>query len=121
MMVLFLQYILKQPQDSMIKKFLLLQFKEPTKGDWGSTSLKALKDLGIYCSLEEIKQMTKYKLKKILKERIDEKAFLYLMEKQGKKGREIKYESLKMANYLLPGEENLTIENKRNIFSIKNF
>ena len=70
MRLLFLQYILKQSQESMIQKFLFLQFQQPTKGDWGSACLGDLKDLNISNTLEEIKTMTKQKFKKIIKEKL---------------------------------------------------
>ena len=48
-----------------------------------------------------------------------ERAFEYLMSKRGKKGQNIKYKNLRMAEYFLPNEE-LTIEEQRNIFEIRN-
>ena len=82
MRLLFLQYILKQSEESMIQKFLFLQFQQPTKGDWGSACLGDLKDLNISNTLEEIKTMTKQKFKKIIKEKIEIKAFLYLSKEK---------------------------------------
>ena len=57
--LLFLQYILQQSDDSKINQFLKLQFEQPTRGDWGSTCIQDLKQLGINESFEEIKLMTK--------------------------------------------------------------
>ena len=85
MRILYLKYILEQPDDSQLKKFLNLQFEKPTKGDWASTCLKDLGDLKISLSLEEIRQMSKYKFSNILKERISENAAKYLAEKRGGK------------------------------------
>ena len=48
------------------------------------------------------------------------RAFEYLISKKRSKGKEIRYSELKMAEYLLPGYENITIEEQRNIFSIRN-
>jgi hypothetical protein len=88
MRILYLKYILEQPDDSQLKKFLNLQFEKPTRGDWASTCLKDLRELNISLSLEEIQQMTKYRFSNILKERIHENALKYLTGKQGKKGKE---------------------------------
>ena len=52
--LLFLQYILQQSDDSNINQFLKLQFEQPTRGDWGSTCIQDLKQLGINESFEEI-------------------------------------------------------------------
>ena len=43
--LLFLQYILQENSESRIQKFLLLQLKEPTRGDWASSCLQNLKNL----------------------------------------------------------------------------
>ena len=48
------------------------------------------------------------------------KAFEYLIRKQKSKGQEIIYTELKMAEYLMPNLENLSIDDKRNIFKIRN-
>ena len=42
------------------------------------------------------------------------------MTKRGSKGQEIHYSELKMAEYLQPGYENITINEQRSIFSIRN-
>ena len=56
----------------------------------------------------------------ILKKKIKEAAFKYLVSKQGKKGGEIKYKSLQMVDYLLPYNSELSNkEKKRNIFNQK--
>ena len=48
--------------------------------------------------MEEIKNMSKQKFKNILKERIKENALKYLIEKQGKKGKDIEYTQIEMYN-----------------------
>ena len=71
-------------------------------------------------SLEEIKTVSENRLKNILKKSINKKALEYLTDKQGSKGGEIKYSCLKMADYLMPNEEELTISDQRDIFSVRN-
>ena len=46
--------------------------------------------------------------------------FHYLQSKRGSKGREIKYTILEMSEYLLPCNSKLNIEEKQNLFSIRN-
>ena len=120
MRLLFLKYILNQEDSSMIKKFFKLQLGQPTRGDWASTCLSNLQYLQVNESLEEIEKMTKNKFKRILSNRIDEKALEYLNEKRGSKGSQIIYKEIKMCEYLLPNDEKLSISDKRNIFSVKN-
>ena len=47
-------------------------------------------------------------------------AFRYLNNKRGKKGEEIEYSCLEMCEYLLPTNNILTIEQKREMFAIRN-
>ena len=56
----------------------------------------------------------------LLKEKINKVALKYLMEKQGKKGSEIKYSCMEMQEYLLPLNNYLTTEQKCELFAIKN-
>ena len=64
--------------------------------------------------------MTKNKFRNILKERIKENALKYLISKRGSKGKEIPYANIEMSEYLLPTNRNLSIEDKRKMFAIKN-
>ena len=118
--LLFFKYILNQEESSMIKQFFKLQLGQPTRGDWASSCLSNLHHLQINESLEEIEQMSKNQFKRILSNRIDEKAFEYLNVKRGSKGSQIIYEQIKMCEYLLPSDEILSISDKRNIFSVRN-
>ena len=118
MRLLYLKYILEQDNESKLKKFLTLQFDEPSRGDWASTCTNDLKELNISYSLEEIRIMTKDKFKRILKEKVKESALKYLLEKKGKKGKEIEYTTLEMAEYLQPFGNKLTVaEQKRLILN----
>ena len=118
--LLFLKVILQDKPESLIYKFLQLQFEHSTKGDWASTCVKDLKELKIDLSLEEIKIISKPKYQKLLKSAIRIKALEYLLDKQGRKGSEIKYSNLELAEYLMPNNELLSIEDKRNLFEMRN-
>ena len=120
MRLLYLKYILEQPEESSIHKMLKLQLEQPTTGDWASTCLKDLEYLNVNLKLDEIRKISKTKYTNILKQRISEVALSYLVEKQGSKGSETKYTYLEMAEYLLPFNNQLTIDNKCEMFAIKN-
>ena len=92
----------------------------PSRGDWASTCISDLNKLQITLTLDEIKLMTKDKYTRILKSKIESCAFEYLLSKQGTKGKEIIYSHLQMAEYLQPLNNMLTIEQKRDMFSVKN-
>ena len=118
--LLFLKCILEENPNSLIYKFLHLQFENPTRGDWATSCFQDLEDLKIKMSLEDIKQMPKKKFSKTIQAAIQKRAFEYLISKRGSKGQEIEYSELKMAEYLLPSHEKITIEEQRNIFKIRN-
>ena len=66
--LLFLKYILNQDPNSMLFKFLELQFNQSTKGDWASACLGDMKVLNICLSLDELRSMTKSKFKNIIRQ-----------------------------------------------------
>jgi hypothetical protein len=119
MHLLFLKNILHEA-DSRINTFIQLQLEYPTRGDWVSSCLTDLEYLNIKMSLEEIKKISFKKFKDILKKSINKKALEYLLQKRGSKGNEIEYSCIKMAEYLLPNDEELSISDQRYIFSIRN-
>ena len=120
MRLLYLKYILDQEEESILKKFLNLQFQEPVRRDWASTVMSDLSELEINLSLEEIKNMTKMKFSRIIKIKSKKNALSYLIRKQGKKGGEIGYTCLEMAEYLQPYNSSLTIEQKQELFEVRN-
>ena len=119
MRLLYLKYILEQPEDSQLKKFFKIQLNNPTRGDWASTCQKDLKYLNIPLSHQEIQKMTKYKFTNLLKEKINEEALNYLKGKRSKKGKHIEYKNLEMAEYLQPTCE-LDNREKQKLFEIRN-
>ena len=120
MRLLFLKKILHEDGESLLSRFFYLQLESPTKGDWGSTCTKDLKELHISKSLEEIKLMTNSKFKNLVKDRVKKNAFEYLMNKQGSKGKPNRYTDLSMAEYLHPTNEILSINQKQETVAVKN-
>ena len=118
--LLFLKYILDQNPSSMIFKFFELQLESSGKGDWTTMCLENLRYLNINLSLEEIKKLSCTKFKNILKESIQIAALSYLIGKQGSKGGEIQYTELYMADYLLPINNEMSREEKQEVFSMRN-
>ena len=97
-----------------------LQIQKPVPGDWASTCLKDLQNIDLDLTFEEIINFPKRNYSKIIKEKLKESARKYLLEKQGKKGSDISFSSLEMSLYLQPFNNTLTIEQKREMFSIRN-
>ena len=110
---LFLKDILNENPESMIFRFIMVQHKHPTRGDWVSSCLNDLRYWNINLSLEEIQLMRKTEFRNIMKKSIEKKALEYLLEKRGSKGCEIQYSSMKMAEYLSPNYEQLSLNDQR--------
>ena len=85
--LLFLKSILEENPESLIQRFVILQFKNPTKGNWASSCLQDLKELGLNISLQEILELSKHQFLKIIKKAMNKKALEYLLNKQGSKGK----------------------------------
>jgi hypothetical protein len=66
----------------MVYKSFHLQLKQPTKGDWATTVQSDLKELDIVETLSDIKRMPKNKFKNLVKMKIKENAYNYLMNKR---------------------------------------
>ena len=75
--------------------------REPTKSDWCSQVKIDLEEFGMEDDFDILKKMSKYKIKKIVKEAYKGKAFDDLLEKQVtySKGNELVYGELKMREY----------------------
>ena len=61
-----MKYILDQDTKSLLKNFLTLQLKFPTRGDWASSCLQDLKYLEIELKMEEIEEIDRNQFLKII-------------------------------------------------------
>ena len=77
-----------------------------------------LEELKIQMTFEEIQNIKLSKFKTILKEQTMITAFQYLKANIQTKGKSIKYDTLKISEYLLPNNY-LSIEDKKLIFSLR--
>ena len=118
--LLFLKYILDENDESLINKFVKLQLQQPTRGDWLSTCIENITFLNVKADLDDIRRMKKNQFKSLINEKIRISAFKYLLDKRGSKGKEIKYTDIEMSEYLCPNDNSLTIEEKQNMFSVRN-
>ena len=106
----YLHYILNQPNDSILQRMFNSMVRNPTTGDWAGYAIELIKKYELNLSLKEIKETESSIFKKLVKRQTNKIAFRELIERQakGEKGRFIVYESLNMADYLLP-EAALTV------------
>ena len=117
--VLFLRYILNQEESSTIFQFLNLQIENPTRGDWASTVQHNLKELQINSNFKDIKRMSIFKLKSLLREKIKMRAFKYLTEKRNRKGQEVEYLNFQRVEYLEINEVISNIDVQQIIFQFE--
>jgi hypothetical protein len=109
--VLFLQYILHQEETSMMYKVFQATCDNPLKNDFVKTCTRYMESLGINLTFEDMRKMTKQKLKKIVDQKTNEAGFKYLLEKQNEPGKQtkikqLKYGKLATQEYLLEGNKN---------------
>ena len=107
--LMFLYYILKEDENSLISKVFYAQLANPVKNDWAMTCKDDLDDLQISLDFEEIKNLSKYSFKKIVKEKISQSAFKALTEEQRNlsKVKNLQFKSLKIQEYMLPNKLDL--------------
>ena len=118
--MLFLKSILDQDERSMVSKFLKLQIQQPTKGDWVSSCKMDLEKMKIELKFEEIRKMSKDDFLKMIKLKLANNSLEYLLSKRGSKGKEIFYQKLEMAEYLMPHNDKLSIQEKQSLFAVRN-
>ena len=106
--ILFLQYILKQEEESMVYKVFKATLDNPLKNDFVKTCEKYLDRLGLNLTFAEIAKMTTSKFKKIVKEKTLEAGFKYLIDEKNRQKKicDLMYNKLEMQEYLLDGNEN---------------
>ena len=104
--IAFLQYILKEDKNSMIYQILKATEEKPIKNDFVITCQKYLKILDINLSFEEIGKMSKYSLKKVLREKTNIAAYKYLTAQKSKQTKilDMEYSKLEMQAYLADGD-----------------
>ena len=101
----FLKHILNQETESMIYQFLFLQLEKPAKFDWAATCLQDLKKLKINLKFEDIRKMPTNQFKETVRKNCTQLAFEYLISKRKSKGKEIKYDKIETAKYLMPNNQ----------------
>ena len=108
--LLYLQYLLQQEKTSMIHQVLKATIDNPIKNDFVQTCQKYLDYLNIDLTFEQIAKMSKWKMKKLVNEKVSKAGFRYLLEKTTKQNiSHIKYEELTLQEYLLDGNKNVKV------------
>ena len=116
--LMYLHHILKRPHDELIRKFYEAQKCKPSKGDWAQTVAENIGELNLNLSDAEISQMSKYKFRKLLKKKVYDSAFTYLMEKKRSHSKmsDTEYRELEIQTFL---KSNSGLTNDEKHFLIK--
>ena len=98
---MYLHHILNRSSTELIRKIYEAQKRAPVKDDWVELVEQDLRDLEI--NMENLKSVKKHKFKKIVREKILQKSFLYLkgISDNQSKLSFISYKKLRTQNYLI--------------------
>jgi hypothetical protein len=114
----FLFYILHEDTNSMVYRFFETQLRDKTSKDW---VLQDLEDLQVSENFEDIKVMKKSTFMRMIKQKVEEKAFKYLenLKTSHSKVMKIKHTSLKMQKYLKPNALKISQSESQLIFKLR--
>ena len=103
--VIYLQYLLKSDECSMLAKFFQAQSKYPVKGDWTEQVKIDLEDFGIQENWDWIKSKSVNSFKRLVKKKAKQYALSEFLRKKSihSKLDNIEYTELKMQKYLSSG------------------
>ena len=118
---MFLQYIVNENENSMMKKFLMKQIQTKKPKDWISQVLRDIKELDLEITIDSIRNIKKSQLKIIVNQAIQEKTFRELIKKKEmhSKVKNITHIRLEMQNYLKPNRSKIKIEEAQEIFKMR--
>ena len=116
----FLHYILSDKEDSLLSNVFRAQCDKPVKGDWVCTVKIDMEDLEMNLDFEQIKTFTKETFKRLVKEKVNKKAFEYLknLQQSHSKARPLQYEKFCLQDYL-KADSSMTIKEKSFTFALR--
>ena len=119
--IMFLHYILNQDSNSMLYRFLMIQNKSRKKKDWIVQVMTDLKELEMDENFEDIKNLKKLKLRKILDNKIKDNVFKELIKQKENhsKVRNLQYDQFEMQNYLRPCKIQIRKEEAQEVFKLR--
>ena len=116
----YLYHLVTRSESEMLSQFFYAQWNHPAKkNEWTERVREDLEVLGIEENLENIKKMSKYKFKNLVKKRVLNKTFVDLLGKKEKhkKMKNLKYTKLEMQGYFK--KEDISPSQARIIFKFR--
>ena len=117
--ILFYWHILNRDKDELLSKFYTVQRYSPSKGDWVHQIQKDMTDLKMQQSEDEIRSMSNYKFKKIVKEKIARFAISILETNKKKKSLKLNIDKFVPKEYIL--SKNLSKSEVQTLFKVRNY
>ena len=117
---MYLQQIVKRPEEELISRFYKAQKLNPVKGDWIKMINEDKEHLKISLSDDQIATMSKEKFINLVKSATNNEAFKYLMKKKESHSKlnELDYSKLEIQDYLKT-DNMLTDDEKCIIFKFR--
>ena len=115
----YLHYILNENKQSLVYQFLQVQLQQPIKKDWGSQVRKDIEELNLGVQLEDIENIPKNTFKKLVKTKIKEHAFKYLMNKKKSKSKDVPHDKLQLQEYLEANNGEMSVDEKQFMFKCR--
>jgi hypothetical protein len=98
--ILYLHTILSRDDEELTKKIYQAQKADPMEGDFSELVAEDIKMLDINKTDDEIREMNKPELKRLVKSKVRTAALQYLIGKRGTKMANLEYKELKTQSYL---------------------
>ena len=102
----------------MIYKFYTVQKYSPSEGDWVLQVKKDMEEIKLDLSEADIKAMSKYRFKNIVKQKIAKLAILDLESRKKQKSAKLNITKFEPQQYIL--SKSLSISEVQNLFKIRN-
>ena len=116
--LLYYWHILQRNKEELIFRFYTAQKCSPSEGDWGNQITKDKADIKLELSDAEIKSMSYYQFKKLVKQKVESFAIINLEARKKEKSKKLKISSFKPQEYILT--TNLSITEVQTLFKIRN-
>ena len=116
--LLYYWHILQRKKDELISRFYSAQKYSPSDGDWVNQIEKDKADIELELSEAEIKSMSKYRFKKLVKQKVERLAILNLEARKKQKSVKLNIKTFKPQGYIL--SKNLSISEVQTLYKIRN-
>ena len=116
--LMYYWHILHRDTDELIFKFYSAQKHSPSEGDWVHQIRKDMADLKLELSEADIRSMSQYKFKNLIRNKMENLAISYLESQKKQKCSNLNIKTFSPQEYIL--SKNLSISEVQTLFKIRN-